>query len=32
LNSTSGYVTHMGDEERQNRISSIVESNVGRQL
>ena len=24
LNSTSGSVTHMGDEERQNRISSIV--------
>jgi integrase len=24
LNSTSGYVTHMDDEERQNRISSIV--------
>jgi len=24
LNSTSGYVTQMGDEERQNRISSIV--------
>jgi integrase len=23
LNSTSGYVTHMDDEERQNRISSI---------
>jgi site-specific recombinase XerD len=24
LNSTSGYVTHMDDEERQNRISSII--------
>jgi site-specific recombinase XerD len=24
LNSTSGYVTHMDDEERQNRILSIV--------
>jgi len=23
LNSTSGYVNQMGDEERQNRISSI---------
>nr|YP_009028833.1 putative integrase/recombinase protein [Asterionellopsis glacialis]AGH28380.1 putative integrase/recombinase protein [Asterionellopsis glacialis] len=23
LNATSGYVAHMGDEERQNRISSI---------
>jgi integrase len=23
LNSTSGYVTHMGDEERENRISRI---------
>ena len=24
LNATSGYVTHMDDQERQNRISSIV--------
>ncbi len=28
LNSTSGYVTHMSDEKRQNRISRIQEQSL----